>query len=280
MRWIAADILTACCAAIGLSQSPPPKGVNFYSLTREVAIGKQIAAELAAELPLVHDPDLTAYISKLGAALATHIDPVYTCTFSVYEDRKAFAERSVWMAMPADAFSNQAAEPIALPGGPILVPISLLANAADEGELAFHLAHAMAHVWLRHASRLATRLQLMDASGGGHMLGDPSPQTKIAMEMTRQAGRAGLARRFELDADRIGAGLLAAAGYSPDELERLFSRHTAENPAHSTRSSSVHPSNEERLRAIHAEREKLPPGPYTASTGDFDRVKALALPVR
>src|SRR5258708_4000371 len=157
MNSITASVLAWSLGLSAYAQTPSSKGVNFYSLDREVVIGLQGAADLARALPVVHEAKLDAYLTKLSSELAKHADPQFAYSFTVYEDRKPLGLQSNEMATPADAFRGKATEPVALPGGPIFVPLSLLANAQNEAEFTFQLAHGMAHVALRHSTRQATR---------------------------------------------------------------------------------------------------------------------------
>jgi hypothetical protein len=110
------------------------EGLDSYSLDQEAKLGQQAAASLESKLPIMHEPKLDAYLAKITAELGKHLPrwSSVSCRFTIYEDRRPAAVQPVAMAMPADAFHVQAAEPIALAGGPIFVPLRLLANAQNE----------------------------------------------------------------------------------------------------------------------------------------------------
>jgi hypothetical protein len=87
----------------------------------------------SARCPWVNEPKLDAYIAQLGAALAKNATTPFTYTFTVYDDRKpANGPRTAGStrlagagaAMPMDAFQGRAAEPVAVAGGPIFIPLS------------------------------------------------------------------------------------------------------------------------------------------------------------
>ena len=66
--------LAAFMLAAVLAQGPVPasKGVNFYSLAREISLGRELAAELERSLPMIRNDRLRAYLEDLGSDLAKH----------------------------------------------------------------------------------------------------------------------------------------------------------------------------------------------------------------
>ena len=125
-RWF----LGACLvSALSLAQERQPgKGVNFYSLENEVAIGKQQAADFLRTTRRLRDAAATAYIAELGQRLAERIGgPPFTYTFTVVEGDPSPLH-----------------EPVALPGGILFVPARLILAVRDEDELAGMLEHAIA----------------------------------------------------------------------------------------------------------------------------------------
>jgi beta-barrel assembly-enhancing protease len=272
MNSFTASVLMWSLALSASAQAPSSKGVNFYSLDREVRLGQQESDDLARTLPVVHDATLDAYVAKLGSELAKNADHQFAYSFTVYEDRKSLAVQSVGIAMPADAFRGQPTEPIALPGGPILVPLSLLANAQNEAEFAFQLTHAMAHIALRHSTRQATRGELANIANNQLKGSQVSNQVM-------QIGFVTFTRRFELESDTVAIGILASAGYDPEAVARHLS-HSTVDPTQMSELFSAHPTGARRLQAVNAAREELPSRIYSAATGEFDRIHALAASVR
>jgi predicted Zn-dependent protease len=259
----ALSILTALTA---LAQAPSSKGVNFYSIEKEIELGQQIAASLEKSLPILHEPKLDAYIARLGASLAAHADKRFAYRFQLYDDRNPpSAPPSPAMMFPVDAFKGKPAEPIAIAGGSVFVPASLLAEADSEAEFAAQLAHAMAHIALRHASRLATRRQLVDSYTPG---GNPGP---VAPEL----GLMALARRFELEADQVAVATIAEAGYDPTAIVRYLERHRQSDSARKSQIFSAHPLVTKRLETVNAAIGELPARTYPAASGEFDAAKAL-----
>jgi predicted Zn-dependent protease len=202
MRPLLTRVLLASFASIAFAQ-PTAKYPDFYSVSREVQLGRQAAEALERTLPIVHEPTLDAYLSQLGSDLANHADPQFTYTFAWYDDRSPVTALPDPMVLPSDAFSAKPEEPVAIAGGHVLVPLRLLAAAPSESVFAFELAHAIAHIALRHATRQVTMLEL--APIGNRPLN--------AQEQRLQA--ASLATMYERDADSLAARIMAEAGYDP-----------------------------------------------------------------
>src|SRR6476469_6285635 len=123
---------------IGILASPllAQKGVNFYAPEREIRLGREAAYNLEHTLPLVRVSRLDEYLAKVATAFSEQAGYSLTFRFTVFDDRKPFTAYPGELAMPVDAFGSK--EPVALPGGFIFVPLSLLAGARDESEFAFH----------------------------------------------------------------------------------------------------------------------------------------------
>jgi predicted Zn-dependent protease len=272
------------------AQELSAKGVNFYSLEREAQIGREAAATLVPTLPVIHEPKLDACLASLTAELAKYADPRFAYSVTVYEDRKPLGPLWAAMAtaraflMPVDAFQGRPAEPVALPGGPILVPMSLLADAPDEAALAFQLAHAMAHVALRHSTRQATRQELLNIASATLHAQNVSAVAAVAIRSSVPAamelGMLTFARAFELAADSMATGIVAEAGFDPGTVVAYLEGQPPVDGARHPRVFSAHPTMDRRAETVRAKLEKLPQREYGAQTGGFDEVKALAATVR
>src|SRR5262249_29479625 len=113
------------------------KGINFYSPEKELALGKQLAGEVARQAKLLDDPLITEHINRLGQNLARNSDAKFPFTFQVIDDEVPNA--------------------FALPGGFVFVNSGLIKLASEEDELAGAVAHEIAHVAARHMTRQATK---------------------------------------------------------------------------------------------------------------------------
>lgn len=258
------------------------KGLNNYSVVRERQLGRGAAADLERVLPIVHEPMLDAYMAQLGGTLAKNAATPFTYAFTVYEDRRpgngprtagSTRPAGAGAAMPMDAFLGPATEPVAVAGGPIFVPLSLLAAAPNESEFAFQLAHAIAHVALRHVTKLATRTDLMGL--------DLLRAQSVSLADTRDSGAIPLgvlplSQAFERQADYVAEHIVSVAGYSPESMEAYLNGQPAPDKVR----FSARPGSGERAKAIRNELKKLPVSSYTAATGRFDEAREMAATVR
>src|ERR1700730_10565583 len=120
------------------------KGVNFYSLEKEIGIGKGLAQEVERQAKTIDDPIIAEYVNRVGQNLVRNSDAKVPFTIKVIdtEDINAFA----------------------LPGGFFFVNSGLILKADSEAELAGVMAHEIAHVAARHGTRQATRGELAQLS--------------------------------------------------------------------------------------------------------------------
>src|SRR6185312_2346855 len=117
------------------------KGLNFYSVEQELALGKQLAIEVERQAKIVDDPLVSEYINRVGQNLGRNSDVTFPLSFKLIEsdDINAFT----------------------LPGGYVFLNTGLFKLSANEAELAAALAHEIGHAAGRHATRQASRNQLI-----------------------------------------------------------------------------------------------------------------------
>jgi len=237
------------------------KGVNIYSIEKEIAMGKQYADEIERQAKIVDDPIVAEYVNRIGQNLARHSDSRIPFSFKVI------------VSPEVNAF--------ALPGGFLFVHSGLLLEAETEAEMAGVLAHEIAHVAARHGTRQATRgtianlatIPLVIATGG------------LAGYAVQQA--AGFAipvafmqfsRSFEREADYLGLQYLYAAGYDPTSYVDFFEKLAAMQKTKPGAFGAVfrsHPMTDDRIDAAQKEMDEiLPPKPeYLVNTSEFLKVK-------
>src|SRR5215472_11906498 len=102
------------------------KGVNFYSLEREIALGKQLAQEVERTSKMIDDPVVTEYVNRVGQNLVRNSDAQVPFTIKVIDSDEVNA--------------------FALPGGFFYVNSGLILRAQEESELAGVMAHEISHV--------------------------------------------------------------------------------------------------------------------------------------
>ena len=62
------------------------KCLNFYSVEKEMALGKQLAAEVGRQAKIVDDPIVAEFVNRLGQNLARNSDAKVPFSFQVIED--------------------------------------------------------------------------------------------------------------------------------------------------------------------------------------------------
>src|SRR5215831_14290057 len=134
-----------------------------YNPMDDVRLGRQAAAEAEQQFPLLRDPEVDAYVERIGQRLVAAIPP----EFQHHEFRYYF---KVLNASDINAF--------ALPGGPMYVNRGMIQAARTEGEMAGVMAHELSHVALRHGTAQATKAQKYSTLAGiagiaGSVVGGP-----------------------------------------------------------------------------------------------------------
>jgi beta-barrel assembly-enhancing protease len=240
------------------------KGVNCYSIDKEIAMGKQMAAEVQRQAKILDDTIITEYVNRVGQNLVRNSDAKVPFTFQVIDDDTLNA--------------------FALPGGFIFVHTGLIHTAETEAEMASAMAHEIAHVAARHMTRQACRAQIANIAaipliflGGlpGYVIRQGAG---MAIPMTFLT----FSRGFEAEADYLGLQYLYAAGYDPnasiDMFEKMMSLEKRK-PGSIAKAFSTHPLNEDRLRKTQAEIDKILPqkAEYIVNTSEYMEVRGRLL---
>ena len=233
---------------------------NWYSLDRQMAMGKQYSEDIEATSKLVKDEAIVEYVNRVGQNLVRNSDSQVPFTIKVIEsdDVNAFA----------------------LPGGYFYVDTGLILAAENEAELAGVMAHEIAHVAACHAARNRTRGQLMNMASIPLMLvGGPVGYAAyegltIATPLTFFK----FSRKFETEADFLGVQYMYKAGYDPQALTSFFERVRAmekrrESPV--AKAFRTHPQTPDRiLRTQNEIATLLPPeAEYKLDSSEFQEVK-------
>lgn len=180
--------------------------------------------------------------------------------------------------------NSPAVNAFALPNGSLYVTRGLLSLASDNSELASVLAHEMAHVIANHA---ATREdQMKQAVLVSRVISDVVNDSDLgALALARsRISLASFSRGQELEADAIGVGISARAGFDPYGAERFLTtmgRQASIRTSSMSQSASAdttdflasHPATPERISIVMANaREYASP----AKPGERDRKQYLA----
>ncbi len=234
------------------------------SQEKEIAIGRQIAAQVEQESKLVEDPIITEYVNRVGQNIVLHSDAKIPFTIKVIDTDEVNA--------------------FALPGGFFFVNKGLILAADNEAELAGVMAHEIAHVAARHAMENQGKGAFINyAAIAGIIFGGPILSPILQNGGGILAGLASLkfSRGAEEEADSLGVQYLYASGYDPTAMATMFEKLASKNkkkPGSFAKLFSTHPQSLERrdsslsLVSRFAEREE-----YVISTSEFQRVKAHLL---
>src|ERR1700737_2472771 len=117
------------------------KGINLYSLEREISLGKSLAQAVERSSKLIDDPVVTEYVNRVGQNLVRNSDARVPFTIKVIDSDEVNA--------------------FALPGGFFYVNSGLILRAQEESELAGVMAHEISHVTARHGTKNASKGELM-----------------------------------------------------------------------------------------------------------------------
>jgi len=243
-----------------MGNSDPGKGINFYSLEREIALGRQMSREVEREARMVYDGAISEYVSRLGQNLVRNSEAKVAFTIKVIDSDEVNA--------------------FALPGGFMFVNTGLILKADSEAELAGVMAHEIAHVAARHGTRQATRGELIDYGSipliflGGWVGYAVRQAAAIAVPM----GFLKFSRGMETEADYLGLQYVYKSGYDPLAFVDFFEKIQAierSRPGSIAKVFSTHPMTGDRIR--HAQKEiqnefkALPE--YVVDTWEFHDVR-------
>jgi len=235
------------------------KGMNFYSIEEEIALGKQLAQQVEQSSQLVQDPVIAEYINRLGQNIVRNSDAQVPFTIKVVDsdDVNAFA----------------------LPGGFFYVNTGLILAAENEAELAGVMAHEIAHVAARHGTRNASKGELANwLSLPLIFLGGPIGYgVRSATGLLLPLKFLQFSRGSEREADYLGLQYMYKSGYDPDAFISFFEKIQAREknrPGSLSKAFSTHPMTPDRIDAAQNEIKTVLPDrdAHVITTGEFARV--------
>ena len=227
---------------------------SVLSKQQEAQIGRTIYKSLWASGNILTDPEIQEYIQSLGLKLGSHAQNG--------EQRFRFF-----------VVNDPAINAFALPGGVIGVHSGLLLATETESELAGVLAHEIAHVTQRHISRaiyanqkasiltMAALLGAILVGVAGGVDGEIVQGAVAASQGIAMQQQIGFTRSNESEADRVGVGVLANAGYDPMGMPDFFEtmgRITGSSGSQIPEFLRSHPVSTDRVAETRARAEQYP----------------------
>lgn len=265
MAWLAMSVILAAPLAV-FSQTRIEAPKNKYSVQDDIRAGQQAAQQVRQQMPLIREGSVDNYVESVGRRLVDAIPsefrhPEFNYTFDVVNARDINA--------------------FALPGGPMFVNRGMIEAARREGEMAGVMAHEISHVALRHATAQATETQKFQIGSvlgqilGGVIGGVPGAVIGAGSQIGFGAGALKYSRKYETQADILGAQIMARAGYDPRDLAEMF--RTIERQGGGRGGPewlSSHPNPGNRYERINQEAAQLPVNRTIRDSRDFNAIQA------
>jgi predicted Zn-dependent protease len=249
-------------SAVGNRNVGCGRGVgNWYSVEKQIALGKGFADQIARTAKMVQDPVVTEYVNRIGQNIVRNSDAQVPFTIKVIDSDEINA--------------------FALPGGFFFVNSGLILAADNESELAGVMAHEIAHVCACHAARGATRGQLASLAtiplifvGGGAGYAAASV-AGIGLPVAFLK----FSRAFEAQADYLGVEYLYKSGYDPQSFVAFFEKIEAmekRKPGLLNKTFEDHPPTPDRIEKTQEEIQQILPArnQYLVDTSEFESVKS------
>jgi len=235
--------------------------INFVSLEKEIAMGRQLAAEIERQVKLIEDPTINEYVNRVGQNLVRNSDAKVPFTIKVVESDEINA--------------------FALPGGFFYVNHGLILAADDESELAGVMAHEIAHVAARHGTEQHSKAELINFASiplifmggvGGFALRQAAGFL-IPMQFLQ------FSRKDEGEADYLGLQYLYRTGYDPGAAVSFFEKLQAKEsakPGTISKMFSTHPPTGARIEDSKKNIELVLPDKeqYVVTTSEFQEIKS------
>jgi beta-barrel assembly-enhancing protease len=237
-------------------------GLNFYSLEHEIALGKQLSAEVERQAKFINDPVVNEYVNRVGQNLVRNSDAQVPFTIKVID--------------------SDVVNAFALPGGFFYVNSGLILHADEESELAGVMAHEIAHVCARHGTKQATKGEIAQLAMIPAMIFIPYTLAGYAiyqgMQFAIPMAFLQFTRTDEAEADYLGLEYMYKAGYDPNAFVAFFEKVASDEkkqPGTIPKIFSTHPPTPERIKASQKEIATVLPqrAEYIVTTSEFDVVK-------
>lgn len=264
-------VLSSATQVWGQTTSPtfPNPGKTSMSKEQQQALGMEVAAKVYEQMPVLPDnsPE-TQYVRQLGQKLVATIPQEYSWPFEFH----VIPQKEI------NAF--------ALPGGQMFIHIGTITAAKNEAELAGVMAHEMAHVYMQHSAKQASKSQTTSAIAGiaSAVLGSRGGLVGQIGQMGIQMGAQGVMMKYsrsdESQADGVGAVILYKAGYNPQGMVDFFKTMGSQGGSAPPEFFSSHPNPVNRQESIQKQITGWPAQNYASDTAKFEKLRQHASGVR
>jgi beta-barrel assembly-enhancing protease len=268
MRWAVLLVLWVALPHPLESRVTPTHGFDLFSTEEEIQAGKEAAAQVSRQLPILPESDPVAqYVQRLGHELAAHAPgEKWPYSFHVVNQKEVNA--------------------FALPGGPVYVNVGTIQTTDNEAELAGVMAHEISHIVQRHGTRQASRQMMAELPLGfiGALLG----RGGALGQLTAMVGSVGVqsiflhySRQAESEADLLGTDIMYDTGFDPHALARFFAKLEQEGGLRGPQFLSDHPDPGNRVEAVSRELATLPrKTSYRQDSPEFREIKDRVMSMR
>lgn len=233
---------------------------NLYSVEREIALGRFLANDVERTSRLLQDPVVTEYVNRVAQNLVRNSDAKVPFVIKVVDSDEMNA--------------------FALPGGFFYINTGLVLAADNEAELAGVMAHEIAHVAARHATKQATKAQIINWLSiplifiGGPVGYGIQQAASLAIPLTFLK----FSRNAEREADYLGLEYAYRTGYDPLAFIEFFEKvrkKEKEKKGTIPRAFSTHPMTEDRIKKAQEEINLVLPAreDYVLDTSEFAQIK-------
>lgn len=199
------------------------KAADSLTDEQEYYLGRAVSAVILAKYKLLHDPSQTAYLNKVGMAVAAVSDRPETYGgyhFAILDTAEVNA--------------------LSAPGGFVFVTRGFLKLIPDEDALAAVLAHEVGHVVKGHGVKAISQANLTEAlmivgkevassQGGAELQALTETFGDSVNDIAATLLTKGYSRSQEYEADEYAAGLLARSGYSGHALVAMLEALSAQS---------------------------------------------------
>ncbi|RUO80422.1 peptidase [Idiomarina tyrosinivorans] len=258
---LAIVVLTGMSSGLLASCSTSPTGrsqLQFFSHDQLAKMGNSSYEEMKKEEPIVNDADIIQYVSCVSHTLIKQLpEPYSTADWEI------------------TVFDKPVVNAFALPGANIGVYNGLLHVAKTPAQLAAVIGHEIGHVIADHSNeRMSSNmlvglgLQIGGAVANAKMDNSNAGLLMAALGVGAQVGiLLPYSRTHESEADELGLGYMAKAGFDPHQAVELWKNMAAEGGAAPPELLSTHPSPESRIDALQQQLPEVMPAYQTALKG-------------